>query len=89
MYDNYFDFDNEEEIEICPDFLVPMIGYESHILEMSEGSIRVKDFFFSRCSVGETMTPEAKAAHERATGPVQLRRIYPRHRTPEQCKDEI
>ena len=44
-YDNYFDFDNEEEIEICPDFLVPMIGYESHILEMSEGSIRVKDFF--------------------------------------------
>jgi hypothetical protein len=44
-YDNYFDFDNEEEIKVCPDYLVPMIGYESHILEISEGTIQVKDFF--------------------------------------------
>ncbi len=44
-YENYFDFDNEEKMEICPDYLVPMIGYESNLHEISEGSIQVKDFF--------------------------------------------
>lgn len=44
-YENYFDFDNEEKMEISPDYLVPMIGYESNLHEISEGSIQVKDFF--------------------------------------------
>jgi len=44
-YGNYFDFDNEKELDVSPDYLVPMIGYESNLHEISEGSIQVKDFF--------------------------------------------
>lgn len=44
-FGSYFDFDNEKEIDLSPDYLVPMIGYESNLLEISEGLIQVKDFF--------------------------------------------
>jgi len=44
-FESYFDFDNEKEIDVSPDYLVPMIGYESNLHEISEGLIQVKDFF--------------------------------------------
>ena len=44
-YDQYFDFDNEKKIQVSPDYIVPMIGYESNLNEISEGLVEVKDFF--------------------------------------------
>ena len=44
-YESYFDFDNADELQISPDYLVPMIGYQSNLTEISGGEIRARDFF--------------------------------------------
>ncbi|MEM7397244.1 MAG: hypothetical protein AAF492_33400, partial [Verrucomicrobiota bacterium] len=44
-YRTFHDFEMNERLEIKPDLLMPMIGYASNLAELSDGLIRVRDFY--------------------------------------------
>ena len=44
-YQTFYDFDKVNKININPDYLVPMIGYESNLHKISNNLIKASDFY--------------------------------------------
>ncbi|KLU01873.1 flavin-containing monooxygenase [Rhodopirellula islandica] len=47
--DTYFDFERERTRKLCPDVVVPAIGYESCLEALSDSEIQLSDFYLGCC----------------------------------------
>jgi cation diffusion facilitator CzcD-associated flavoprotein CzcO len=44
-WNEYFDFDQKETLQLSPDVLIWSTGYRSHLTDFSDGKIHLKDFY--------------------------------------------
>ena len=50
-FTTFHSFDSNEEEKIVPDLIVPAVGYQSQLDELSAGQVRLADFYLGCCHV--------------------------------------
>ena len=50
-YRVFREFDSEETVEVNPDWMVPAVGYESRLANLTSGEVKLTDFYLGCCHV--------------------------------------